>query len=470
MPIDVEERLTPGWWLQRCARKLEARQPRLQLLHDRLEGNPPLPEGAESMRDAYRRFQKKSRTNFEELIVGSRRERMRPTGFRTAAGNDENGDELGRKIWDDNGLDVEFGDVADLYLSMGDAYFIVGGPDPETGSPVITGEDPRQVVTIHDPAQQRRVLAGLKVFHDDEVDRDFAYLLLPADPAAGRSTAEVWVAYRDVKRGPTNRRIRFSPKAWDWDPELTKKLPHGRAPIVRVRRRQGVGVYENHTDLLDRITHTVLNRMVIMAMQAFRQRAVKGDLPEVDAQGREINYEELFSADPGALWELPEGIDIWESTPIDASSILTATSKDVELLSAVAKVPLSQFTPSAMPQSAEGASLAKEGLVFACEDEITRCSEALRDVMSLAFLTMGDTVRAERSKIEVLWMSPDRRSLAEMGDAVSKIGDKIPKRTLRTEILQFTPRAVDRMEAEDAAEAFTQLSLVPETPEPTPAA
>ncbi len=462
--IEVDEKGSPGWWLAKCAKKLEARQARLQLLHDRLEGNPPLPEGADSMRDAYRKFQKKSRTNFEEMIVNSRLERMKPVGFRTAVGDDENGDTLGRKIWDDNGLDIEFADVAELYLALGDSYMIVGGPDDETGSPIITGEDPRQVVTIHDPAQQRKVLAAAKFFHDDEADRDLAYLYLPGTPATDDEpmvAAQVWVAYRDVKRSATNRRIRFASKSWDWDEELTDELLHHRCPVVRFRRRRGVGVYENHVDILDRITHTVLNRMVIMAMQAFRQRAVKGNLPKHDDEGREIDYEGLFAADPGALWELPEGIDIWESTPTDLTPVLSAAGKDIELLSAVMKVPLSQFVPSAMPQSAEGASLAKEGLVFAVEDELARVSEGLRDVMSLAFLTVGDLERAERSKIEVICMPPERASLAERADAVSKIKDVVPTRTLRTDVLQFPPTAVARMEIEDAAERFAQLELIP---------
>ena len=65
---------------------------------------------------------------------------------------------------------------------MGDGYMMVGGVDPAIGAPVITGEDPRQVVTIHDPVRQRRVRAGLKLFHDDDADVDLAYLYKLGDP------------------------------------------------------------------------------------------------------------------------------------------------------------------------------------------------------------------------------------------------------------------------------------------------
>ncbi len=460
--IETDKRDSPGWWLQKCARKLEARQARLNLLDDRLRGNPPLPEGAEGMRKAYQQFQKKSRTNFAELTVESRRERMTPSGVRTAAGNDDNGDAEARKIWDDNGMDVEVADVLESMLGLGDGYMIVGGIDEDTGSPVITGEDPRQVVTIHDPAQQRKIRAGAKFFHDYDTDRDLAYLYLPGGFAeTGRLFAQVWVAYRDVRRSASNRRMKFSPGSWTWDEELTEELPIVPVPIVRFRNRRGVGEFEQHVDVLDRINHGVLNRMVIIAMQAFRQRAVKGDLPDTDESGNEIDYESLFRADPGALWELPEGIDIWESVQADLTPVLTAVAKDLEMYSAVTKVPLAQMVPSAAPQTAEGAALAKEGLIFVCEDRIKRANEALRDVMSLAFLIKEDEVRAERSKIEIMWVPPERRSLAERADAASKIGDKVPKRTLRTDVLQFPPSAVARMELEDAQERLFQVEPVP---------
>jgi hypothetical protein len=409
------------------------------------------------------------------MVVNSRRERMRPLGFRTAAGGDENGDQMGRKIWDDNGLDVEFPDTAELYLALGDAYMMVGDIDPETGSPVITGEDPRQVVTIHAPDQQRKVLASAKFFHDSDRDRDVAYLYITGRPAGaidddGEPLTEdeptrMYVAYRDVRQ-LRNRRVKFSPRQWSWDDEREDDLGHHRNPVVRFRRRRGVGVFEKHTDLLDRITWTIFNRMVIMAMQAFRQRAIEGDLPTHDEAGNEINYEELFAADPGVLWELPEGIKIWESQLGDLGPALTAAAKDLELVSAVMKLPLSHLVPSAVPQTAEGASLAEKGLVFAVEDENTRCGEALRDVMSIAFLVMGQAERAERSKIEVLWAPAERLSLAERADAASKVGPYVPKRTLRTDILQFPPAAVERMEIEDLQE---QLGA-PAEPQPEPVA
>lgn len=438
MPIDTKTPNSPGWWLHRLARKLERRQPRLQELIDRLEGNPPLPQGADAARESFQRFQRLSRTNFSELLVEAARERMTVAGFRTGAGGTEQeGDEEATRIWDANRLAVESADVHEMMLAAGDSYVIVGGPDNETGVPVITGEDPRQVVTVHDPVQQRKVRAALKVFHDLDRERDYAYLYLPG---------QVWVATRDVRRRTKNQSVRFNPSTWDWDEDLTDELPFDVVPVVRFRNRRGTGEFENHVDLLDRINQQILQRLVIATLQAFRQRAVK-NLPEEDDEGNELDYTDVFTSDPGALWQVPGGVEFWESGSIDLTPILSAVKDDVRDLAAVTRTPLSYLNPDAASQSAEGASLMREGLVFKVEDRIIRATEGWKDVMSLAFLFSEDQARADRNGLEVLWIPPERRSLAERADAASKGGD-IPWRTRMTDIWQFAPKKVDQMEAE----------------------
>ena len=66
-------------------------------------------------------------------------------------------------------------------LALGLSYVIVGPVDPDLGVPLITPEDPREVVVETDPRQRRKVLAGLKVFRDDVEGVDKAYLYLPGE-------------------------------------------------------------------------------------------------------------------------------------------------------------------------------------------------------------------------------------------------------------------------------------------------
>ena len=121
------------------------------------------------------------------------------------------------------------------------------------------------------------------------------------------------------------------------------------------------------------------------------------------------------------------------------------------------------ITPDAAGGSAEGASLQREGLVFKTSDRIIETSDPWERVMSLAFLFGGDTVRADRAGLKVLWQPPERFSLAERFDAASKAGAAgVPWRTVMTDVLQFPPQQVDQMEAQRATDAlFAPISDVP---------
>lgn len=453
MPItDIREPNTPGWWLKRCADKLLGRQKRVQGLIDRLEGNGPLPQVSDNVREAYKAFQKKARTNWAELIVEAVRERMVNTGFRTAAAAGEAGDDEALRIAQASGLAVELADVLQMMLAAGDGYMIVGFDDTRR-MPIITGEDPRQVVTIHDPVQQRVVRAGLKMFHDPEETRDYAFLYLP-----GR----LHVATRRVRRHASNQAVTFSPATWNWDEDRGglegEALPGNVVPVVRFRNRRGVGEYELHTDLLDRIDHMVLQRLVIATFQAFKQRAIKG-LPDEDDDGEEIDYDDVLSSDPGAWYKVPKDVDFWESSTVDLTPLLNGSKDDLRSLAAVTRTALSYLAPDMAAGSAEGASLMREGQIFRTEDRIARATESLKDVMSLAFQFMGDTQRADRSRLQPLWASPERLSMSERGDAASKAQD-MPRRERLIRIWGVTPDEADRMMSELAAESL----LVPPSP------
>jgi hypothetical protein len=223
--------------------------------------------------------------------------------------------------------------------------------------------------------------------------------------------------------------------------------------------RDGTGEFETHVDHLDRINTTILQQTVIILMQAFRQRAIKGDLPTHDAAGNPINYEDLFAAGPDALWQLPPDSELWESAAVDLTPVLSTIKDEALRLAAVTFTPMHLFSPDAASGSAEGASLMREGLVFKTEDRLARASIGWRQVMSLAFRFAGDTQRADLTALQPIWTPPERRSLAERADAASKLAGVMPFRSLMTEVMQFRPDVVDRMEAERASDAFLQAAL-----------
>lgn len=471
MPIDVSTRRSPGWWMKRLFQVLHDRnrRARLQLLHDYRRGEARLPQGADNMREAFRIFQSKARANFSELIVSAVSERMTPVGFRTALDHDETGDAEVGMMWARAGLDVTAADVHDLMLTLGEAYVIVGQVDEETGAPLITAEDPRWMVGEPDPANPRKLLAALKWMHDDAEGEDRAYLYLPGS-ATESGNAQVWVARRkassllvtDTERLVTPRAVlpAFSARGWDWDEERSGELPHARMPVVRFANKDGLGEFEAHLDVIDRINHQILQRMVISTMQAFRQRAAK-NLPLTDEEtGAEIDYSEVFVADPGALWQLPEGTDLWESGQVDLSPILNAVKDDVLHLAAQTRTPLHMMSPAGDNQSAEGASLAREGLIFKVDDRITRTGFPWSQVMSLVLLAADMADRADMAKLETIWAPSQRLSLAEKADAASKLKDLLPRRTLLIKVLGFRPDEADRVMTEIADDQLLAAQMV----------
>jgi hypothetical protein len=465
VPVDTQTAGTPGWWLKRLGDRLLQKRPHYDLLDAYFHGDQAVPSLAgKATRQAFRDLMAMARMNYAELVVEAVRERMTPTGFRTGVEGDELEDTDAWRLWQANALDADSSLVHRASLSMGAAYVIVGAdPDQDGAPPLITPEDPREVITEQDPRRRRRTLAGLKLYRDDVTGTDVAYVYLP-----GTVHRYTHASPQPSPLGDREPLSMIQPEGWE--PEGILELPanlNRQVPVVPFLNNStmfgaGRGEYESHLGLLDRISFTVLQRLEVATLQAFRQRAVKG-VPTDDEDGNKIDYSDIFTYDPGALWLLPDTAELWESGQVDLTPIRQSIRDDVQDLAAVTRTPLFYLTPDANNGSAEGASLAREGLTFKTADRILQAGESWEQVMSLAFLLSGDTDRGNRADLEVLWADPQRYSLAERYDAAVKAqAAGVPWRTVMTDVLQFSPQQVDRMEAE--REQDTLLSDV--APEP----
>jgi hypothetical protein len=443
--IDVKEAQSAGWWMLRLAKQLhdEGRQKRLKLLDDWARGEPPLPDGATAARSAFQAFQRHACSNFALVIGEALCDRMRHRAIRTAVDSDDTGDADAWQLWRAMRGQVVAAEVHRMMFRFGEAYAIVG--EPVDGVPVLTAEDPRYVIAEVDPLRPWLPRAFLKMVRDDMAGRDLAYLFRP-----GRLD----VAFRDapgrkVGAGPGL----FSASGWTLDEELSGDLPAhpggGKLmPVVAFRNLDGVGEFEPHLPLLARINHMILQRMMIATLQAFRQRALEG-APIKDDDGQPINWSDILSADPAAVWAIPEGVKIWESGQVNLEPILNAVKADVIHLAAVSRTPMSMLDPGGENQSAEGAALAREGLVFKAEDRIGRVDPAWAAVAAAAFAWQGDKERAQAAKLTFDWAPPQRMSLTERASAAAQAATAgVPWRTRMTDVMGFDPAHVDRMEAE----------------------
>ena len=468
MPIDTSVPFSDGWWLQRLHNQLRLQRVECQRLWDRYEGNAPLPTVNSNQAEAVRWFIGQSRTNFERLIVAAVLSRLRIRGIRTAADDDEGGDVEGFKTWKRSKGKLWSLDAHKYALAMRKGYVVVG-TDPLTGKLLVTAEDPRRMTAITDPADPTRVIAALKLYYDDAVMQDVAVLFLP-----GR----VLIARRDRNSHLPIVGDQFHPQAfwWDIDTELddgtivpgesqepawlqaTADEP-ARCPVVVFENEDGLAEFEPHIPALDRITQQILQRMTIATVQAFKQRAMKG-LPKTDPKtGDRIDYDQIFTADPGAIWNIPASVEIWESGQVDLNPILMAIRDDVKDLAAVSGTPLYSITPDAANGSAEGASLQRETLSFKVEwrqDRWELCHEA---VAELIFGQLGDVERAQPGKIEILWAPVDRPSMSERANAIAQTKGVVPRYHQLTEIWGFDPATADRAMSQLTQDAKLDMAI-----------
>ncbi|WP_405375974.1 MULTISPECIES: phage portal protein [unclassified Microbacterium] len=466
MAIDVKTPNSPGWWLDKLSKKLAARLPELNRLQAYVEGDPPPPEGVENMRSAYEAIRKIARVNLAESAVTAVSDRIAVRAVRTAVATDSDGDDLAMSIWRDNNLDIELSDVIENMLGLRDGYMIVGLDPDDDDRVVITGEDPRQVVTIHNPLRQSEVRAALKMFHDPDEQRDYAYLYI-AGEAAERDTFGRVTAWANARRYVATKarrslsgKLAFSSATWEWDAKLDgaegAELNHRFVPVVRFRNRNGISEFERHTDTLDRINHGILQRMVISLYQAYRLRAISvddEDAPEVDPEtNQEIDYEDLLTSDPGAFLKLPLGAKLWESAQADMSGILSSVKDDVLYFMEETKTPLPAIS-DAVQQSAEGAANIKEGNQFKTERTQKRVAASLAVVYMIAFMCLEESDRSKRGSIRIDYHPTNRPSLSEKYDAFSKSTD-LPLETRMAEILQFDPERIAMAKAQKLQESL----------------
>lgn len=448
MSIDVETVGSPGWYLLRLSRKLEKRRRSVDEQFARFENTAPVPQSMAGAPEAAKAFYSASRTAFAEMVVKAVKYPLRVQGVLSDA--DESSGDIGDRVAEQmmirSGMSMEVDDAHRVSLVAGDAYAIVSKHEGEAR---YTAEDPRQVVTLHDPIVQAKVVAAGKFFFHEEDGKPYAYLYRP-----GR----VWRATKAGARRSSASSVRFSSQ-WVWDEsmggEAGQALPGDLSdvmPVFRYRNEEGIGEFQRHGGILDRLDHMVLQGMTIATMQAFKQRAIRvpeEDMPDEDENGRQIDYNDILAADPGALWKLPETAEIWESGNVDLTPVWTGMEKFTQQLSAVTFTPLAMFSPEGQNQSAAGAGFAREGRTFKIEDRQDRLGLVHAQALALLFRIDGDAARSKPEALQIVWRPAERYSLAEKGDAMVKYKTGgVPWRTRMIEVGQFTPRQVARMDEE----------------------
>lgn len=419
---------TPEEWLPILAKRMDARASKIAELRAYASGNAPMPEMGQNTRDAWKAFQKKARTNYAGLACQSLAGRIVPTGV--AVGVSQKGPAVLalRKVWRDNRLSVVFADAIRNMLSVRYGYLITGIRD---GEPIITSEPPEKVITAPDPAQPWRARAALLAWRDNDAEKDYAQVWVPG------------VRQRFSRSVKTDSGTIRGTIAEGWELDGAPEEYDGPVPVFAMENEDGVAEFEPHIDVIDRINLGKLQRLVVTAYQAFRARAMK-NLPDKDDDGNDIDWGKRLDFAPGALIDLPENIDIWESKEVDIRPLLEGEKTDARDFAAVMRTPIDVFIPEGQNQSAAGAENSHKGEIQKAKDRIHRCGApmeaALLAALRILALDDGETVK-------VTFEPPEHVSLTEKAAAaLAAKGSGRSQRWIDENIWGMSP---DEIEAEE---------------------
>jgi Phage portal protein, SPP1 Gp6-like len=409
-------------------------------------------------RESWQHFQRRSRTNWGELIVDSCVDRLKPTGITVNGNPNHPAAKKAQNIWRFNRMDGVFKEWVRYGLTFGQSYLTCwGGGEADTAQyPVITADSPETMCVITNPLRHWVVESAVRVYRHEDEAKDYANIWTPN-------------AFQMYERDTYTRiELRVIPSKWlvnlaegAWRPISGLGGGLDTIPVVVYNNPGGHGDYETHIDLINRINVGVLERLVIAAMQAFRQRAITGgQLPERDINGNQIDYTRVFAPAPGALWNLPKDLEIWESQPMELTSLLAASMADIRTLSALAKVPLPMLIPDNTNTSAEGAKNTDAGFLARCCDRLTEAKLGLQEILYIALRVAGMPLDPEKDILEVTFESPDRITVQEKyGAALAAHNAGESWRSIERNILSYSPAQIEQDESDRAHEAMLAATL-----------
>lgn len=452
---------TPDWWLLRLGKRLDHKANHYQLLERYYTGDHPLPEGDRRVRELFRKLQRKARTNYCQLIVDAPRERLKVVGFRTGGAGSDDTDRDAWDVWQANKMDANSGLVHTAALKFGVAYVIVGPNRANPKTPIITVEDPCEVIHDPDPVNWRKTRAAIKTWFDDVQQAVFAVLYLPDRIVYYRSAQKVTDASRLGQE-------KWSAGWWQLDPSSPAvPNPLGVVPVVPFINRpdlkgNGTGEFEGVIDIQDRINHGVLDRMVISKMQAYRQRWAKG-VSMTDENG---NPTQPFVPGADLLWAVEdENAQFGDFAEANIPPLLAAVRDDVQDMASISKTPPHYLLSGIINASGETLAAAEVGLVSKVLDDQVEFGESWEEVNRLAGKYTGRDIPGDA---EAIWKDPQYRTLGELASAaVQEQAAGVPWRT-RMRRLGYSPVEIDRMESERVSDALLMAQYPQLEPSGTP--
>jgi Phage portal protein, SPP1 Gp6-like len=429
--------------IERYEEALDERARRIDEFHAYYRGEVPLAYATEKFREAFGWLLQALSDNWCQIVVDSSVERLQVQGFRFGA---PEADEQAWGIWQDSNLDV-LSDVAHSEASQtGIAYTLV---TPDDNGPRITICSGLEAIVETDPADRTYRVGGFKRWLGLDGYRH-GVLYLP--DAFVIVQAEADDADDASDRSP-------------WEVVDTIANPLGVVPLIPMVNNpqiDGAGMSDLHVmmRLQDAVNKLLADMLVNSEFVAYPQRFATGiEIPK-GRDGRPLDREQFLSS-VSRLWvsEMPDA-KFGELGAHEGLGYVKQIEMIVQHIAAQTRTPPHYLT-AGLGQYPSGDSLraSESGLVSKVKRKQRWFGDPWEESLRVSFLALGEIEKAETRDAETIWADPERRTEAQLVDALVKMGTLgVPQRALWRR-WGASPQEVDEWERETPA--ASQVVLPP---------
>lgn len=473
-PPSRYQRGSSEWYIERLGRSLAKRHARFKLLTEYYRGTQNLQRlASEAFVEAGLPtvFPEYLSANYSRLIVNAAAQRLVVLGFRL--GGEIQADTEAARIWRANDMEA-LSDVAlTESLVKGECPVLVEPNRADPRTPVITPQDPDEVIVWTARRDRRDRQVALKTWWDEDESRRMYTLYFPdrIERWQDRQRGQMDL-FRELLTGsPTPEYERRETRA---EPAVVQN-PLGEVPIVVLTNEpllSGSPEAEHEAALtqMDHYNRVLMDMSVTSQELAFPQRWGKG----VPDDGEETAEGEVHGAKPAKTgqtrWVLTNSPDA-EFGQFAAATIDNYV-KELDIIRAgIATITFTPYhfllnMPSSVPPSGEAITAADAAPTDKAKGHQRDKGTAWRAVMRMCFTIAGDDRRAEAMRQGVtLWMDPERRTESQHVDALGKLRTMlgVPEEAA-WEMIPTAPEEIARWKQMRAAEPPAPAAATPGAP------
>lgn len=434
MPLTSEQAISR---VESLYGRLSSRRPDIEKLNRYFRGSQPLAFAS----DEWRAFHKGRFGDFSDnwcgVVANSPSERLRVNGFRLGADTDPMSDDERQlmRAWGINEMDAQSSQgFLQSIIAKRSAVLVWGDVDDQ---PLLTWEDPAQVVIDYDPQRPRIRRSALKAWI--EGDNEYATLYTPDEvwkfqrptvagtAISGTTTSGLHVPSGSFSQGGWKPRENTGDDVWPI------QNPLGLVPLVEFPNRPMLG-----GDPLSDISGTMSMQDAINLLWAYLfgaadyasmpARVVMGQeppkVPILDSNGQKIGEKpvEIEELKRGRmLWLTGQNSKIDQFAPAKLDVFTEVINRAVRHLAAQTRTPMHYIVGELTNVNGETLQAAEAGLVKKVEEIQLFFGPAIREVFRLTALVRNQTdVAAACRTGAVQWADAETRTTAQAADAALK--------------------------------------------------